>query len=298
MYFSDLCDFYFNMIRTNKNMDQIEVDRRLLDQYVIPVFMRKEICAISVADVKFVLGKIEEASSVSNRIHLHRLMIRIFQLAVDTALLDDNPADFPDKDIQKARRPLNIRIYSEAEMERIYKAVQHNYLKNAFAMVISCGLSQKAIVDLKISDYHRDDGVLDVPLRSGKTRSILLGKSQIWFLDQELKRQAWMEQLRGADGPPAIYLFGDYRGKQLSYRTLQRNTNLIRRNSGVPDFSITGLYKYYIFQSIKYGADPISVLQSVDISKSTQYHYILTIPNVSSISPSQVWADLIGGLMP
>ena len=297
MYFSDLSEFYFNMIQTRNNSERIEKDRRLLEQFVIPFVMRKEIPAITSDDIKVALTQIETASSTSNRVYLHRLLINIFRLAVDTALLDDNPADFPDKEIRKPHTPRNIRIYSQDEMNRIYEAIRHNYLKNAFAMSISCGLSHKAILDLKISDYHRDEGTLDIPLQDGSTNRIMLGTSHIWFLDQEVKRQMWMEHLRGTGAKPATYLFGDYRGEQLSLRTLERNVVLIRKASGIPDFSITGLCRYYIFQSVRYGADPISVLQSVGLSTSTKYHYLLTIPDASSNYPSQFIGDLIGGAL-
>ena len=225
-------------------------------------------------------------------------MISIFRLAVDTALLDESPAAFSDKGVLKAHKAKDIRIYSEDEMKRIYEALRHNYLKNAFAMIIACGLSRKAILELKISDYHRDENILDVPQRDGTMRSIMLGKSHICFLDQEVNRQKQMEQLRGTGGKPSIYLFGDYRGNQLKPRMLDYNVRLVRLNSGVPTFSITGLFRYYIFQSVRYGADPMSVLQSVDLSISTKYGYILKIPHISSGSPLQDLSDTIGGLLP
>lgn len=274
MYFYDLFRMYMNFLGISSEEAEETPEAKLMRQYAMDSLARADISAIRPEDIRSLLAAVCEVSE-RDALKLQKLLSCVFDYGVAIALLDESPCN--EESVPQHKRTLrndSIYIFTEEEISRLLETFSHHYLQNAFLLVLVCGLSSREIMQVRISDYDPSEHSLSLPDSHGAKRSIHLIPFQEKIIQQEIIRQRKMERLRGPNGEPASYLFGNYQGKKHSATSIKCAVDMVRRNSRVPEFSLSHLRQYFIIQSIRGGDNPGDVIQYVGLNPNTAVKYL------------------------
>ena len=187
------------------------------------------------------------------------VLSKIFSLAVDAELLDDNPC----RRVKKLRTAnQRVRYLSNAEEEALFKALKgQNWVKNIIVMAINTGMRRGEIFDLKWFDVDFNRRIVHVrQSKSGRPRTIPLNATAQTLLKGLPKTSE--------------YVFPSPKNEKRRVNDVGRQFERAVKNAKIADFHFHDLRHTAATRMADAGADPFTlaaILGHSDIRMTARY---------------------------
>src|SRR5438067_3803821 len=187
------------------------------------------------------------------------VLSKIFSLAFDAELLDDNPC----RRVKKLRTAnQRVRYLSNAEEEALFKALRgQNWVKNIIVMAINTGMRRGELFDLKWFDVDFNRRIVHVrQSKSGRPRVIPLN--------------ATTQTLLGGLPKTSEYVFPSPKKSERRVNDVGRQFERAVNNAKIADFHFHDLRHTAATRMADAGADPFTlaaILGHSDIRMTARY---------------------------
>jgi integrase len=187
------------------------------------------------------------------------VLSKIFSLAVDAELLDDNPC----RRVKKLRvANQRVRYLTNAEEEALFKALKgQDWVKNIIVMAINTGMRRGEIFDLKWFDVDFNRRIVHVrQSKSGRPRTIPLNATTQTLLKGLPKTSE--------------YVFPSPRNEKRRVNDVGRQFERAVKNAKITDFHFHDLRHTAATRMADAGADPFTlaaILGHSDIRMTARY---------------------------
>src|SRR5437763_541453 len=187
------------------------------------------------------------------------VLSKIFSLAVDAELLDDNPC----RRVKKLRTAnQRVRYLSNAEEEAIFKEVKgQDWVKNIIVMAINAGMRRGELFDLKWFDVDFNRRIVHVrQSKSGRPRVIPLNSTT--------------QTLLGGLPKTSEYVFPSPKKSERRVNDVGRQFERAVKNAKIADFHFHDLRHTAATRMADAGADPFTlaaILGHSDIRMTARY---------------------------
>lgn len=187
--------------------------------------------------------------------------------------LDKNPAE----DLDSPQKGFYLpKFLNQHEIEQLLAApdvATESGLRDRAVLEImyACGLRVSEVVDLKISDFEADSGILTCRGKGSKTRKIPVGRSAVEWV------RSYLAARRKNEVPESDRLFVNGRGKPLTRQAIFNDIKVYADNLGFDGVSPHTLRHSFATHMIQNSADVRSVQQMLghaDISTTQIYTHI------------------------
>lgn len=187
------------------------------------------------------------------------VLSKIFSLAVDAELLDDNPC----RRVKKLRTAnQRVRYLSNAEQEALFEALKgQDWVKNIIVMAINTGMRRGELFDLKWFDVDFNRRIVHVrQSKSGRPRVIPLNSTAQTLLKGLPKTSE--------------YVFPSPKNEERRVNDVGRQFERAVKNAKIPDFHFHDLRHTAATRMADAGADPFTlaaILGHSDIRMTARY---------------------------
>ncbi|MBT4880404.1 MAG: tyrosine-type recombinase/integrase [Alphaproteobacteria bacterium] len=225
----DLAHEYLeNYAKPNKREESCKIDKRMIENFILPRWQDNKIDEISSHDVQLLHNSLKETPYAANR--LRALLSKMYNLAIQWQWAKENPVN----GVQKYQEYKRTRWLNDEELERLWKVLNtyHNQtVSNIVRVLLLTGARVGEVLGASWEQIDLDKGVWTKPAHTTKQKRMeyLPLSPQAHTLLKEMRKETHGE-----------YLFpGKVEGRPL--QTIKKAWNTIRNRANIPNVRIHDL---------------------------------------------------------